>query len=69
MKPRPNHRVYLRILRAMTPDERLRKAFELSELSRTLFRDGLRARFPDMPEDELKRLYIARLRKSQDRTD
>jgi len=36
MKPCPNHRIYLNVLRAMSPDERLRKALELSEMSRAL---------------------------------
>lgn len=30
-KPRPNHRRYIEILRRMTPEQRLAKAFELSD--------------------------------------
>ncbi len=45
----------------MTPDERLVQALWLMELSRELFEAGLRSRFPDMPEDELKKLYLERL--------
>ncbi len=45
----------------MTPDERLVQAVWLTELSGELFKAGLRSRFPDMPEDELKRLYLERL--------
>jgi hypothetical protein len=67
MKPRPNHRVYLQALRRMTSDERLRKAFELSELSRKLFLHGLRRRFPDMPEREVMRVYRERLNKCHNR--
>lgn len=67
MKPRPNHRVYLQALRRMTPDERLRKAFELSELCRKLFLHGLRRRFPDMPEREVMRIYRERLNKCHNR--
>ena len=47
-KPRPNHARYLQTLRAMTPDQRLAKAFELSAFSKQLFLDGLRRRFPDL---------------------
>ena len=69
MKPRPNHRIYLQALRAMSPEERLRKAFELSKLSRALFREGLRALHPDLPEEEFQRMYLSRLQRSWDRTD
>jgi hypothetical protein len=60
-KPQPNHQRYLEVLRAMTPEQRLKKAFELTERSRRLFRDGLRRRFPDLSEVELHQLYIERL--------
>ncbi len=62
-KPRPNHRRYLEVLRAMTPQQRLAKAFELSELSKRLFRQGLREKFPDLNEADFQRLYLKRLAK------
>ena len=31
-KPRPNHRLYLEALRRLTPEQRLLKAFELTEV-------------------------------------
>lgn len=67
LKARPNHRVYIRALRAMTPEQRLRKAFELTDFSRALFRDGLRARFPGLSEGELERVYLDRLAKCHNR--
>ncbi len=42
----------------MSPDARLRRALELSELSRELLRAGLRRRFPELTEAELLR-YVA----------
>ncbi len=66
-KPRPNHRAYLEILRTLTPEEKLRKAFELSELGKTLFRAGLRRRFPDATEAELHRIFLDRLEKCHNR--
>ena len=60
-KPRPNDALYLDILRSMSPADRLRKAVELTEMSRKLFWIGLRQRFPEMPEEELKALYLSRL--------
>jgi len=61
IKPRPNHRLYLQILRRMTPEQRLKKAFELSELSRGLFIQGLKERFPGLSEAELRELIKDRL--------
>ena len=66
-KPRPNHRLYLEALRRLTPEQRLLKAFELTELSRELFRAGLRQRFPVADESELQRIYLERLAQCQDR--
>ncbi len=60
-KARPNHRAYLEVLRRMTPEQRLLKAFELSDMTRNLFRQGLRERFPDLPEEQLHALYLERL--------
>lgn len=62
-KPRPNRRLYLQILRRMTPEERLLKAFELSATARQAFEEGLRQRFPDLPEEEFQVLLRERLDK------
>jgi len=67
-KPRPNHRLYLEALRRLTPEQRLLKAFELTELSRELFRAGLRQRFPAAGEAELQRIYLERLERCHNRT-
>ena len=61
LKPRPNHRIYLDILRRMTPAQRLQKSFELTELSRQLLKDGLRSRHPEMSDEQLHKLYLQRL--------
>jgi len=67
MKQRPNHRIYLDVLRRMTPAQRLQKAFELSEFSKQLFVDGLRRRFPGCSDDEFRRLLMERLGKCHNR--
>lgn len=54
MKPRPSHARYLEILRGMTPEQRLRKAFELGEKGEALFRQGLRRRHPDLVPEEFE---------------
>jgi len=66
-KPRPNHRLYLEALRRLTPEQRLLKAFELTELSRELFRAGLRQRYPEADEAELQRIYLERMAECRSR--
>jgi hypothetical protein len=66
-KPRPNHREYLKALARMTPEQRLLKAFELSRMTKELFKHGLRRRFPDLPDEDLKRIYLERLAKCHNR--
>jgi hypothetical protein len=66
-KPRPNHRLYIETLRRMTPQQRLEKAFELTESSRELFRAGLRHRFPELSTEELQRVYLCELEKCHNR--
>ncbi len=67
IKPRPNHRLYIESLRRMTSEQRLMKAFELTAMARQVFEEGLRARFPDMPEDEFHQLLLRRLEKCHNR--
>jgi hypothetical protein len=66
-KPRPNHEQYIRTLRGMTPAQRARKFFELSEQSKRLFIQGLRKRFPDLDEAEFHTLLLDRLAKCHNR--
>ena len=66
-KPRPNNDVYVRTLRRMTPEQRLAKAFELTEMTRELLWTGLKQRFPEKPEGELRDLYLRRLEKCHNR--
>jgi hypothetical protein len=66
-KPRPNHQLYLKILRAMTPEQKLLKVFELSEFSKVLFVAGLRQRFLSATAEEFQRLLLDRLEKCQNR--
>jgi hypothetical protein len=68
IKPRPNRARYVQVLRAMTPEQRLAKAIELSELSRALMRAGLRERHPEASERELHALYLERLEQCRSRS-
>lgn len=67
IKPKPNRQMYINILRKMTPAQRLEKAFELSEFSRGLFIEGLRKRFPDVTEDEFRKIVLKRLERCHNR--
>lgn len=67
LKPEPNRKLYIEILRKMTPEQRLKKAFELSEFTRKLFMAGIRERFPDATEEEIRQIVIERLDKCHNR--
>jgi hypothetical protein len=63
MDKSPDHKEYIRMMRKMSPEDRLRKAFELTELTKDLFMAGLRHRFPDLPDKEIKKIYLKRIDK------
>lgn len=58
IKPQPGTDRYLEIMQGMTGGQRMEKAFELTAMSRSLFRTGLRNRFPDLSEQELHQVYL-----------
>jgi hypothetical protein len=66
-KMRPNHQRYLQVLKALTPEQRLLKAFELSAFAQSLFVEGLRKRFPHASAEELRRTLLDRLAKCHNR--
>jgi hypothetical protein len=66
-KPHPNDVRYIQVLRSMTPAQRLAKAFELTDLGRRLFAEGLRRRHPGLPEAELRRIYLEHLARCHNR--
>ena len=61
IKENPNHQIYLQALCNMTPEQRLMKVFELSDLTKKLFLHGLRKRFPEKTEAEIKAIYAERI--------
>ncbi len=63
----PNHKRYIQALRRMSPEQRLLKAFELSQFSKDLFLHGLRERFPELPDNAIKKIYLERLNKCHNR--
>jgi len=67
IKKRPNYKIYLQVLRQMSPEKRLLKAFELSEFTRQLFIHGLHKRFPNLNDKEFKKILLERLDKCHNR--
>jgi hypothetical protein len=67
LKPRPNHTIYLEALRRMTPEQRLLKAFELTEQSHQLLADGVRLRFPDAGPEQQQAIYLEQLERCRNR--
>ncbi|MFZ3085348.1 MAG: hypothetical protein WA097_01745 [Candidatus Hydromicrobium sp.] len=57
------HREYIKIIRRLTPEEKLKKCFELNELTKQLFLTGLKNRFPDLSQEEIKKIYLKRINK------
>ncbi|MCP4261153.1 MAG: hypothetical protein GY774_27150 [Planctomycetes bacterium] len=60
IKKRPNHKIYLQVLRGMSPENRLLKAFELTEFANQLFIQGLHTRYPNLPDEKIKRIFLER---------
>jgi hypothetical protein len=61
LKPTPNRALYIQILQRMTPAERLRKSWELTEATREMMKSGLRRMDPDLSDAELHQHYLERL--------
>lgn len=66
-KATPNHKQYLLTLAKMGPGQRLAKAFELSAMTKELFITGLKKRFPEKNDVEIKELYLQRIAKCYNR--
>ncbi|CAN5577407.1 hypothetical protein BH10BAC5_BH10BAC5_14010 [soil metagenome] len=45
----------------MTSEQKLLKVFELSDMSKKLFLQGLKKRFPDRSDAEIKEIYLKRI--------
>ena len=67
IKPRPNQKYYLKILRSMSPERKLQTVFELQDMAKELCLQGLRQNHPDLAETEIKRLYLERIKRCHNR--
>jgi hypothetical protein len=67
-KLQANRQLYIRILRSLTPEQRLRKAFELTAMTRELARAGVARQHPDLGPEEIERLTRDRIMSWHSRT-
>ena len=58
IKTHPNDKQYYKILRAMNPEQKLKRVFELNALGKELSIAGLRMKHPDLNNDEIHALYL-----------
>jgi hypothetical protein len=61
IKPSLQHQQYLEALQRLGPAGRFQKMLELSQFTKELFLHGLRKRFPQKTEAEIRKLYLQRL--------
>ena len=62
-----DHDAYIATLRKLTPAQRLRLTFELTEFSRSLFKQGLKERFPEKSDAEIEVLFLERIDRCHNR--
>jgi hypothetical protein len=67
LKMQTNRALYIQTLRRTTPAQRVAKAMELSDLGKRLFQQGLRRRFPDADEQQLRALYLDQIARCHNR--
>jgi hypothetical protein len=67
IKRNQNHSIYIKALRRLTPEQRLKKAFDLSDFAEKLFIYGLKKRLPNLREKEFKEKLFERLDKCHNR--
>ena len=63
-----NRRLYIEILRRMTPEQRLRKALDLTRFVREIARAGIRSRNPELTSGEIDRLAVEQLLRCHSKT-
>jgi hypothetical protein len=59
--------MYIQALRGMSSEQRLLKAFELSEFAKELFIHGLHRRYPDLGAEDFRKIFLERMNKCHNR--
>ena len=63
IKEHSHHKIYIQVLRQMSPEKRLLRSFELSEFTKQLFIHGLHKRFPNLSGEEFRKVLQEHLDK------
>ena len=53
--------VWRRVVTSMSGPQKVAKAFELTEITRQIMREGIRRQHPDAGESEIHEIYVDRL--------
>jgi len=65
IKPQPNHKQYIESLRAMTEEQRLLKAFEMTKIAQNKLGAELRQKFPKLPDADFQQLFTEHWRSQE----
>jgi hypothetical protein len=57
-KPYPNRKRYHDVLRKMSPEQKVKKMFELNALGKELILAGLQTKYPEMDKNERHTLFL-----------
>jgi hypothetical protein len=58
-----NHQLYMQVLKRMTPSERLKKAFEPTELKKRLLLYFISKKYPEKTKEEVMKMFIEILKR------
>jgi len=61
LKPQPNRKKYIEILRNMTGEQRIRIGFELFEMAKKVMIDGIKAQNPGITSEEIQQEVVRRM--------
>ena len=53
-----SHKIYIQILKKMTPQQRVEKSLELSQMADELAKEGLKKRYPELSSDQIHAMFI-----------
>jgi len=65
LKPEPNRKQYILILRRMNGEERMRIGFELFEMAKDIMIEGIKAENPDITFEGIQQEVVRRMMRCQ----
>jgi hypothetical protein len=67
VKQNLNHSIYIKALKGLSAEQRLKRALDLSDFTRRVFESGLKKRLSNLNEKEFKQKLYERLEKCHNR--